>query len=183
MVFNKLFRKRRPPSPKSEEELWFERMEPLSFHRKRVLDCMFAWDRRKTTYFNPPPETPLAGAMRDYLERLFAKGEKAGYAGYALLIPAAGLITFGRLDMAEFVLSHSPKEPIRLDHGAGWCVALPYVIVAAFLPVPYDLRRPGSKNTVDWVAGSPEGIAVQDWFASNKHRLIWNADAERFILS
>lgn len=185
MFFKRLFKKRQPPTSRSkaDDELWFERIEPLSIHRKRVLYCLSANNRKLSCYFDPPPGTPVADAMRGYLEHLFTEADKAGYTGYILLIPAAGLITFGRLDMAEFVISHLPPEPIRTDHGAGKCLVLPYAIVSVFLPVPHDLRRPGSLNDVDWVAGTPEGKAVQHWFAFNKNRLVWDTRAERFILS
>ena len=127
MFFHRLFKKRRASRAKTDSELWFERIEPLNFHRKQVLFCLMADNRKLACYFDPPPGTPVAEAMRAYLERLFAEAGKAGDTGYILLTSAAGLITFGRLDMAEFVIHicHQNRYAPTMAPGNAWCCLMP----------------------------------------------------------
>jgi hypothetical protein len=143
MFFDWIFRRRQPPpEPKTDYELWLERMEPLGFHRNGVLYCLDAGNPNPRfgplTYFNPPPGTSLAEALQDHLEHLFVEAAKYKGPGAisAQLIPAAGLLTFGRLDMAEFIISNLPFERIVTDHGAGKFFTLPYAIAGVLLPMP-----------------------------------------------
>jgi hypothetical protein len=123
-------------------------------------------------YFNPPAAARLPEALRDHLESLLAR-----FAADAdsRLIFAAGLMTFGRLDMAEAVIQELPARPVVLDHGAGWCRMLPYRVAAVLLPLPERLRDPS-----EWVEGSPQAEALRSWFSRSRDRLQWDPVAERF---
>jgi hypothetical protein len=185
MIFGWIFRRQPPQRDEAREilEAWTNRVEPLGYRRRCVLACLSAQNPKKPCYFNPPPDAPLHDALRDHLERLFVRFSSEEVARpYDVLIFAAGLMTYGRLDMAEFIISNLLSKPFFTDHGAGRCVTLPYAFASALLPLPADLRNLASIHAVEWVAGTPAGNAVQDWFAANKHRLVWDAASERFVL-
>lgn len=183
MIFGWIFKRRPSTGDNSKEELkvWGERMSSLGYHRLNVLYCLSAHSPKSSCYFNPPPDVPVYDALRDHLERLFIHFSSGGPEG--VLIFAAGLATYGRLDMAEFIISNLRCEPFFTDHYAGKCVVLPYAIASALLPLPEKLRRMASYFAVEWAAGTPEAAALQTWFAANRDRLVWDAKAEQFTLS
>jgi hypothetical protein len=159
--------------PASDFDAYWQRLRPLGELRCRVLACMSAHNPRVPAYFDPPATRPLHDALRNHLQQLYSRYESDSV---ARLFPAAGLLTFGQLEMAEVVLQSLPAEAVRLDHGAGWCRLLPYRVVADLLPLPEELRDP-----VQWVEGTPQAEALRSWFARQRDRLRWDPDAERFI--
>jgi hypothetical protein len=185
--FGRIFKRPPPPRDRAREELddWTKRMRSLGYHRLCVLWCINARNPKSPCYFNPPLDAPVYDAMREYLEHLFTRfssGREATGDKTVLLIIAAGLMTYGRLDMAEFIISHLPSERFVTDHFAGRCVVLPYVIAGALLPLPEELGRMVSWYEVNWVAGIPQADALQAWFAAHRDGLVWDNTAERFVL-
>src|SRR5262245_57819154 len=105
---------------------YWERLRPLGELRCRVLACLMADNPRLPTHVDPPAGAPLADALQAHLTKLFAdSGDDAA----VRRIVAAGLLTFGRLDMAGVILRELPAAPVVTDHGAGWCALLPYRVV------------------------------------------------------
>lgn len=173
---SKVFRKRgrmenRPK--KHDPQTYWERMHPLGDLRCRILACMFADNPKVPAYFNPATDVPLKVALQQHLHRLLSE---FGSDTESRLIFAAGLLTFGRLTMADVILQQLPDERIVLDHGAGWCRVLPYRVVATLLPVPEELSDPAQ-----WIEGTPQAHALRSWFAGHKGHWRWDDTTERFV--
>jgi hypothetical protein len=147
-------------------------MRALGQLRCRVLACMFADNPRTLTHFDPPRSADLGEALRTHLQKWFSATEVSDD---ARLIIAAGLLTFGSLEAAGFILERLPTEQVTLDHGAGWCSLLPYEAAAALLPIPQAIR-----NSRKWVEGTPEAQELRRWFAANRSLLAWDPAREVF---
>lgn len=90
-----------------------------------------------------------------------------------MAVVAAGLLSYGRLDMAKYILDHLPDHLVR----NGYCNLIARRIVAAVLPLPEELR-----GWVQWIAGSPEAEAVRSWFARHRALLRWEPSSGKFVL-
>jgi hypothetical protein len=134
-------------------------MRPLGWQRLFVLWCLNADNPKFPAYFNPEQGTPLYGALRDHLERLFHHSVPSASDEYdsGLQILAAGLMTYGRLDMAEYIIFHLPSERIVTDHSAGRCAVFPYIVLKSILPLPEGASRFASWQSAEWVAGTIQG--------------------------
>jgi len=152
---------------------FWTRMRPLGNLRCRILACLGADDPKLPAFFDPPPDMPAGEALHRHLLELH---DAFGADPDSLRIVAAGLLSFGELDRAGEILSRFPREPITLDHGAGWCGLIAYSAVAELLPLPAelgDVRR--------WTQESDAAGDVVQWLASNHNRLAWDAAGERFV--
>jgi hypothetical protein len=156
-----------------DAQAYWERLRPLGELRCRVLACLMADNPRLPTHFDPPADAPLAEALLEHLSKLldaFADDTPTRR------LLAAGLLTYGRLDMAEVILSELPAAPVVTDHGAGWCALLPSGVVSELLPLPEALHDPRR-----WVEGSTAAADLRTWFEQHRGRLQWDAAAERFV--
>jgi hypothetical protein len=138
--------------------------------RCRILMCIGGENPGTPAYFNPPVGSSVSAAFHEHLLRLWRDADLLS----APLL-AAGLVTYGRREAAEYLITHLPKERIRLDQGAGWCAAYPFQVLAMTLPVPEELSDPSR-----WTLGDPEGEKLMEWFAGNGERLQWDPDRSRF---
>jgi len=160
------------------EEQYWERMKPLGRWRCCVLDCLFASIPTFPHYFNPPSNSNLHQACLEYFESRFSEAIQDSNTekdvGVAIL--AAGLFTFGRLDMAEVLLDNMVSK-YKTDHGAGRCVLLPMAILKDLLPLP---------NDICWVSLYYEGEidieAARSWLHKYRKRLRWDPDRGKFQL-
>ena len=163
------------PKP-TEAELYFQRMDQaLGYFRGQVLACTMSDQPGHPHYFNPPEGADLKSAFREHLEGLWARllPEATGPQFNYMAVVAAGLLTYGRLDMVEYILDHLP------DHFVieGFCNRTSRYILAVYLPWPAELG-----GWVQWIAGSPEAEAVRSWFAANRDRLQWDPPTGKFVL-
>jgi hypothetical protein len=172
-VFSWLFPK--PPAP-TEADLYFKRMDAaLGYFRGQVLACTMSDKPGLPQYFNPPEGTDLKAAFREHLEGLWARWlpEATGPQFNGMAVVAAGLLTYGRLDMAAYILDHLPDHFVM----EGFCNRTARYVVAVVLPLPAELC-----GWPQWIAGSPEAEAVQSWFAANRALLRWEPLSGKFVL-
>lgn len=161
-----------------QREQYWERLEPLGELRCRVLACMNAdtgWN-----YFNPPESADLNDELLRFLEGKWEQWlhEARGPQFNATAVVAAGLLTFGRLEMADYIVANLPPERIKLDHGCGWCNAVAPRIAASLLPLPDRLRA-----YMEWYEGSALADEVRSWLAANRSRLRWDATRQKCDLA
>ena len=165
-----------PPADDAEQQFW-EDLKPLGEFRWRVLACVGSFDRGLRQHFHPSEPSALPESLRLYLDAVWAREQPTatGPQFNGLAVVAAGLLTYGRLEMADYVLANMPPHPIELDHGCGWCNVLAFRIAATLLPLPAHLRA-----YMEWFEGSPTAGEVRSWFTSHRARLRWNNDVEKF---
>ena len=164
------------PAPETEDERnWKRFREQAGNLRCSVLSCLL---------FKMPDDVDMTTIsdfkpfIHEYLERLYDKWKHAPQdkpdIGIANI--AAGLLTFGRLDMADVILENLPFDEYYTDHGAGKCFLIPMNIMAIYLRIPRSIC-PTSPS-----GGRMDRQAVIAWLAERRSRLVWSADAERFVL-
>jgi hypothetical protein len=174
---------RSPPPPKSPEEeareRYWRRMEALGRFRCCALACLHPGNPQR--HFNPPEGTELAGALREHLERLWQRWlpQATGPQFNSTAVIAAGFLTYGQLEMADYILANLPPRPIAVELGWGYCNLLAVQVLGALLPLPSELRW----GYAAWVEGTSEAQAVREWFQANRARLTWDAEQRRFVLS
>jgi len=160
----------------SDADRYFARMQPLGWYRGQVLACTLSDNPWLPNYFDPPEGADLNAAFREHLERLWARWlpEATGPQFNGMAVVAAGLLSYGRLEMADYILGQLPPQPVR----GGYCNSLAVRLAKVLLPLPAELRECGT-----WVEGSPEAEAVRRWLAEHRSRLVWDPSAERFRFS
>ena len=168
-----------PPADDAEQRFWDD-LKPLGEFRWCVLACVGSFDRSLRQHFHPSEPSTLPESLRSYLDAYWAREQPSatGPQFNGLAIVAAGLLTFGRLEMADYILANMPPHRIKLDHGCGWCNVLAFRIAAALLPLPDELRA-----YMEWFEGSATADEVRSWYASHRAELRWNDAAERIELS
>jgi len=149
-------------------------MQPLGTLRMRLLACLQADNPKLATFFDPPADCPVFECLREHWARLYKKFSDDPY---SRIFVAAGLLTFGDLRYVDDILNNLPRNPVVIDHGAGWCALVPYETVAAVLPIPKEHR-----NVRGWIQGSADASAVAQWLNENRSRLLWDSSSERFGL-
>lgn len=164
---------------RADERFW-EEVKSLCEFRWRVLVCVGDCDPTLRERFNPAEPATLAHSLRQYLESVWARelpraGGEPQFNGLAVV--AAGLLTYGRLEMADYIAANVPPQRIKLDNGAGWCNVIAFRITAHMLPLPEHLRR-----YLEWYEGSPATREVLAWLAANRDRLRWDSTSERMGL-
>lgn len=152
---------------------FWERMRPLGDLRCRILACLGADNRKLPAFFDPPPDRPIEESLHRHLLKLH---EAFAADPDSRRIVAAGLLSFGELARAGEILSQFPREPVVLDHGAGWCPLVAYSTVARLLPLPEEHRDPKR-----WIQGSADAGALWQWLQSHYDRLRWDSTTERFV--
>jgi hypothetical protein len=150
-------------------------MQPLGFLRGQVLACTISDNPRLPQYFNPPDGADLNAAFQEYLEGLWTRWlpEATGPQFNGMAVIAAGLLSYGTLEMVEYILDHLPDHFVR----NGYCNLIARRVVVAVLPLPEELR-----GWVQWIAGSPKAEAVRSWFARHRDMLRWQPSSGKFIL-
>lgn len=132
-----------------------------------MLDCLGGTSSWAPGYFQAPSGVDVFASFRSYVDGLsHALAHETDRTTLSLLA-AARLLT-GDWSAARVIADNLPTEIIKRDHGAGICLVVPFQALAAALPLPpplQDLRR--------WLAGSPEGLALQDWLAKHGEHLQW----------
>ena len=128
----------------------------------------------------PPEDANLDEVVLRHLEGIWQRElpRATGPQFNHLAVVAAGLLTFGRLEMADYVLENLPPHRIEMDMFAGWGNVFAFRVTAAVIPVPEPLR-----DHMHWFEGSDTAKAVRAWFAQNRDRLEWNATERRFELA
>src|SRR4051812_11883777 len=102
------------PRPGGTAQDYWARVRSLGELRCRVLACMSADNPRVPAYFDPATPGRLQDALLGHLETIYSASATEPV---TRLITAAGLLTLGRLEAAEAILSHLPPERLTLDHG------------------------------------------------------------------
>jgi hypothetical protein len=165
--------------PESEGEIYKKRMQSLGPWRWRVLLCTLShWRAGSPLYFDPPQDADLHQECLLHFERLYEMEEARSNPpkpNVDMATVAAGLLTFGRLEMAEVVLENMLPE-FWTDHYCGWCNVLPMVIFDRLLPMSKGICRSS-------LAGGRIDIeAARDWLHANQSLLQWDREQERFVL-
>ena len=88
-------------------------------------------------------------------------------------IVAAGIMSYGELGMAAYILDHLPDREFR----NGYCLHAARRAFVAIIPVPKALR-----DWSTWIEGSPEAEAVRSWFARHQSDLTWQPSSGTFVL-
>ena len=143
------------------------RLQPLGLQRLRALDCLGGNMPRAPGYFELADGDDIFAAFRAHVERLSRDWASASDPATVTLLATARLLA-GDLAAAAVILDHLPPQPIKLDHGAGKCLVLPFHALAAVLPWPKDLA-----DTQRWLAGSAEQTALRAWLAEHRDTLRW----------
>lgn len=169
--------RRRPPASEADPpaDPYFERMGRLGLDRWRVVVCTWTHSPSSPHYFDPPEGADLDEAFREHLERLWALllPGTSGPQWCGMAVVAAGLLSYGRLEMAGYVLDWLPDRFIR----NGICHHIARRIAAAVLPLPEGLR-----DWEAWIEGTPEAEAVRSWFADHRDSLRWEPSSCVFAL-
>lgn len=86
---------------------------------------------------------------------------------------AAGLLTYGHIEMVDVILSNMPPDtpPKR---ATGYCVAAPSYVLSRLLPLP-DALKTSPRSVVD-------AVQVREWFEKHRGNLKWDAATERVHL-
>jgi hypothetical protein len=153
---------------------FWERMQPLGALRCRILACLGADNPKLPTFFDPTPDQPLHECLHQHLLKLY---DKCAADPESRRIVAAGLLSFGELARADEILSQLPREPMVIDHGAGWCSLIAYSVVATLLPIPEEHGDPRR-----WIQGSSNAAAVVQWLDTHRSRLRCDSNVEGFVL-
>lgn len=143
------------------------RLQPLGLQRLRVLACLGGDMPGAPGYFAPAPGADVFAAFREHVAALSRRWAAGDDPSVAALLAAARLLC-GDLTAAETILDHLPAAPIERDHGAGFCLVLPFHALATALPLPRVLAE-----TRRWLAGSAEQAALRAWLAAHCDRLRW----------
>jgi hypothetical protein len=163
-------------------EEYRQRIQPLGYMRCRILSCTLGGSPRSSYYFNPTPDSDLVTEFFNYLQNLW-KNYQTGkikeadqsekYIGSCIV--AAGLLTFGDLKMADYILSNLPSRRIELDHSCGYCLVIAVRVTAYLLPIPKEMP-----NSSLWIENSVEADQIRTWFHTYRDRFIWDVEAGKF---
>ncbi|WP_299436360.1 hypothetical protein [uncultured Rhodospira sp.] len=128
--------------------------------------------------FAPEPGDDIFAAYRAYAKQIAERWRADPDLDplSRILIAALDLLA-GHIDAANEILDELPTAPIKLDHGAGYCLVAPFVVLAAVLPWPDAL-----KNTATWIRGSETEQALRDWLEAHRNRLAWDDEAGTYRL-
>jgi hypothetical protein len=143
------------------------RLLPLGLQRLRVLDCLGVNGRFSPVRFDPDAGADLFKAFGAFIAQMSQELAADPYPVTISLLAAGRLLT-GDLTAADVILDHLPGTAVKLDHGAGICLAAPLYALSAALPLPAEL-----KNTSRWLAGSAEQAALRAWLTKYRDRLRW----------
>jgi len=155
--------------------LYFARMASLDMVRGQVLCCTNCDNPKLSHYFNPPEGADLDAAFREHLEMLWTRWlpEETESQFCSTAIVAAGLLSYGDLRMAAYILQHLPNRVFR----NGICLQVSRRAFVAILPVPKALR-----GWSQWIEGSPEAEAVRSWFARHQSDMTWQPSSGTFVV-
>jgi hypothetical protein len=106
--------------------------------------------------------------LRKALDDELAKADRMSLAVHMF---AAALLTFGDKSIIDLVVSTSPE----VTGPTGGAVAYGSNVLSLLLPLPAELQRRGRE-----VIDRP---AVRAWLEQHGERLLWNADAGKFVLT
>lgn len=143
----------------------------LSYQRERALSCVSMRDR-----FELGSGDDIHTAFHAYAKRV---ADKWGHLNDPLsvgLIATLALLS-GSIDAAERILDTLPNEPIKTDHGAGYCLVLPFESLCAVLPLPDNLR-----DIRNWTRGSAIEQDLRAWLADHRSQLMWDDKTETYRL-
>lgn len=141
---------------------------PLSRDQQLVVHCWFSFTKDADKVQAAIADFP--SFLREQLDEAL---ERPGDEMSRQLL-AAGLLTFGHLDMVDVILDNVPPG---LSHqvATGYCVAAPANILSRVLPLPEALKPDGLHSVLDWER-------VREWFELNRRYLEWDAASEQFRL-
>jgi hypothetical protein len=144
------------------------RFTPLGLHRNRVIGCLGGNSPHAPAYFHTPADDiNIFDAYRSYIvEQSRRWADESDSFSTALL--AAGRFLTGDLVAADLVIDNLPAETVKLDHGAGICLLVPFYALKNALPLPETLH-----DADRWLQGSPEQVALRSWLAEHRDKLRW----------
>jgi len=132
-------------------------------------------ERYRAFFWNLVPECRVGGDRRgeDWIEEQLHKrgqdpGDKLGR-----YILATGLLSYGRLDAAEIILSNIPSQG---DDPEGKLLFFGSDALRDLLPLPEELR-----GTVGWSSHVPVK-SVRRWLHQHHDKLSWDEERGRFLL-
>jgi hypothetical protein len=143
-------------------------LEPLGRTRWRILGCLGGDIPSFPQYLALAPGEDVFNAFRAFVRRMVQTSAAIDEQSTRALIGAARLFT-GDIAGADEILDHLPATPVKLDHGAGYCLVVPMEALQMALPLPASLR---DKSRL--VAGSSEQAALRRWLEQHRGQLAWH---------
>jgi hypothetical protein len=140
---------------------------PLGYTRLRIVSCLGGDMPRLPQYLNVEPGQNVFEAFRGFVTRMNQTCAADRDPSTRALLGAARLLV-GELAGADEILDHLPSAPVKLDHGAGYCLVVPTQALKAALPLPDSLRRAPCL-----LAGSSEQAELRGWLEQHKSDLAW----------
>jgi hypothetical protein len=130
-------------------------------------------------HFNPSIDADFNEVFRIHLERFWEERlpEATGNQFNGMANCAAGLLSYGRLEMVDYILDNLPPEKIEMVQGYGYCNLLAFQITIALLPLPEQFR-----DCFQWAKGTQEENRLKEWFRQNRTDLVWNSTSGVFEL-
>jgi hypothetical protein len=154
-----------------------ERLEPLGYSRLRLLSCLGGDMPHLPQYFAPGPQEDAFAAFRGFVDRMVRLCADANDPMVRSLIGAAQLLT-GDLSGADVIVEYLPATPVKLDHGAGYCLTASQAALSVALPqLPKSLQ-----DTSRWLAGSAEQAALRTWLEQHASQLVWDEPRALYVL-
>ncbi len=152
-------------------------LDRLGYHRLRLLSCVTPVGPGAKP-FSPNPGEDIFAAYRVYAQQIAEawQAEDDLDPVSRSLIAALQLLA-GKIDAAGDILNALPAAPVTLDHGAGYCLKVPFEALAAVLPLPQELA-----DSEIWVCGSDIERSLCDWLATHRDRLAWDDQAATYRL-
>ena len=141
---------------------------PLNRDQQLVVHCWFSFTKDADQVNAAVSDFPAY--LREQLDAAF---DRPGDEMSRQLL-AAGLLTYGDVEMVNVILNNVPPELSR-EKATGYCIAAPANILSRALPLPEALKPKGVHSALDW-------DRVREWFDLNKRNLEWDAAEERFRL-
>jgi hypothetical protein len=141
---------------------------PLGYQRLRLLGCLGGDSPTMPGYFNPDPDRDIFEAFRQYVASMYQKWGAETDRMTSSLLAAARVLT-GDLDSAAAIIDQLPVNTNKLDHGAGYCIVMPQIVLKTSLPLPAELT-----DIYRWLADSAEQSALRIWLKQNHDKLLWN---------
>jgi hypothetical protein len=149
-------------------------LAPLGRQRLRLLSCLGGDEPRAPGYFVVPEGRDVFAAFGDHVSRLAKEWADERDPQVVSLLAAAKLLT-GDIAAAEVIIDSLPAKAAVLDHGAGYCLAMPVVVLSTALPLPPELS-----DTRRWTAASAEQRDLRAWLIECRADLRWDEAAGQY---
>jgi hypothetical protein len=124
-----------------------------------------------------PPGEDVFRAFRAFVQRMIQTSVAIDEQPKRALIGAARLFT-GDIAGADEIVDHLPATPVKLDHGAGYCLVVPTEALQMALPLLASLR-----DRSRLVAWSTEQAALRHWLEQHPSQLAWDEARSQYRIA